>query len=78
MCAALEPRNITIDLMLAERDLVAVRSTWRGAYTGTFKGVAVSGWRLAWSIPTSIACSTAGFERIGRLLIGSRWQSNSG
>jgi ketosteroid isomerase-like protein len=47
MCAALERRTITIDLILAEGDLVAVRSTWRGAYTGTFKGVAVSGMEIS-------------------------------
>ena len=43
MCAALEHRKITIDMMLAEGDLVYVRSTWTGSYTGTFQGVAVSG-----------------------------------
>jgi ketosteroid isomerase-like protein len=43
MCAALQHRKITIDMMFAEGDLVYVRSTWSGSYTGTFKGVAVSG-----------------------------------
>jgi predicted ester cyclase len=43
MCAALEHRKITVDMMIAEGDLVYVRSTWSGSYTGTFRGVAVSG-----------------------------------
>jgi len=30
-------------MMIAEGDLVYVRSTWSGSYTGTFRGVAVSG-----------------------------------
>jgi ketosteroid isomerase-like protein len=42
MCARLEERKIVIDVMLAEGDLVSVRSTWSGLYTGTFHGVAVS------------------------------------
>jgi predicted ester cyclase len=43
MCAALGHRKITIDMMFAEGDLVYVRWTWSGSYTGTFKGVAVNG-----------------------------------
>ncbi len=43
MCAALNPRKITIDLILAEGDLVAVRSTWTGKYTGTYKGMPITG-----------------------------------
>ena len=43
MCAALEHRKITIDMMLAKGDLVYVRSTWTGSYTGTFQGVPFSG-----------------------------------
>ena len=41
MCAALKQRKITVDVMLAEGDLVAVRSTWSGRYTGDYKGMAV-------------------------------------
>lgn len=39
MCAALEHREIRIDVMIAESDLVSVRSTWSGLYTGTVRGV---------------------------------------
>jgi ketosteroid isomerase-like protein len=39
MCAALEKRKIVIDVMVAESDLVSVRSTWSGLYTGTSRGV---------------------------------------
>ncbi len=40
MCAALSNRKITIDLLLSDRDLVAVRSTWSGKYSGTIRGMA--------------------------------------
>jgi len=43
MCAALDGRKITIEVMLAEGDLVAVRSTWSGKYTGNYKGIQISG-----------------------------------
>lgn len=43
MCAALGDRRIAIDVMLAEGDLVAVRSVWSGHYTGTVRGVAIAG-----------------------------------
>jgi ketosteroid isomerase-like protein len=39
MCARLEQRKIVIDVMMAESDLVSVRSTWSGLYTGTTRGV---------------------------------------
>src|ERR1700677_1894167 len=39
MCAALEQRRIVIDVIVAENDLVSVRSTWSGLYTGTSRGV---------------------------------------
>ena len=42
MCAALNPRKITIDLILAEGDLVTVRSTWTGKYAGTYRGMPVA------------------------------------
>ena len=40
MCARLEQRKIVIDVILAEGDLVSVRSTWSGLYTGPVHGVA--------------------------------------
>jgi ketosteroid isomerase-like protein len=43
MCAALQNRKIAIDVMLAEGDLVAVRSIWTGNYMGTVRGVAIAG-----------------------------------
>lgn len=43
MCASLNPRRITIDQIVAEGDLVAVRSTWSGTFSGDFRGAKVSG-----------------------------------
>jgi ketosteroid isomerase-like protein len=43
MCASLSNRKITIDLLLSDGDLVAVRSTWSGKYSGTVRGIAVAG-----------------------------------
>jgi ketosteroid isomerase-like protein len=43
MCASLQGRKITIDVMLAEGDLVAVRSIWTGTYMGMVRGVAIAG-----------------------------------
>jgi ketosteroid isomerase-like protein len=43
MCASLTPREITIDFMMAEGDLVTVRSTWRGKYTDVMRDVPISG-----------------------------------
>jgi predicted ester cyclase len=42
MCAALSNRKIAIDLIVAEGDLVAVRSTWSGKYSGTVRGMTVA------------------------------------
>jgi ketosteroid isomerase-like protein len=39
MCAAMEQRKIVIDVMVAESDLVSVRSTWSGLYTDKVRGV---------------------------------------
>jgi predicted ester cyclase len=38
MCARLSDRQIKIVVILAEGDLVSVRSTWSGHYTGSFLG----------------------------------------
>ncbi|MET3105602.1 putative ester cyclase [Oxalobacteraceae bacterium GrIS 2.11] len=43
MCASLNDRSIKIDFMLAEGDLVAARSIWRGNYVGKLRGVQISG-----------------------------------
>ena len=43
MCANLDPRKITIDFMMAEGDLVTVRSTWQGTYTGVIRDVSIAG-----------------------------------
>lgn len=43
MCAALNPRKITINLILGDGDFVAVRSTWSGKYTGTVRGTPITG-----------------------------------
>jgi ketosteroid isomerase-like protein len=42
MCARLANRKITIDLLLSDGDMVAVRSTWSGKYSGTVQGNAVA------------------------------------
>jgi len=42
MCASLSNRKITIDLLLSDGDLVAVRSTWSGKYSGTIRGMVVA------------------------------------
>jgi len=41
MCARLSERQIKIVVILAEGDLVCVRSTWSGRYTGHFLGKAI-------------------------------------
>lgn len=42
MCASLSNRKITIDMLLSDGDIVAVRSTWSGKYSGTVRGTAVT------------------------------------
>ncbi|MDM4766847.1 ester cyclase [Pelomonas sp. SE-A7] len=43
MCSFLNPRQITIDFMMAEGDLVTVRSTWRGRYTNVYRDLPIAG-----------------------------------
>lgn len=43
MCAALKSRSITVDVIMAEGDLVTVRSTWRGKYSGTVRDMPIAG-----------------------------------
>lgn len=42
MCAALPDRKIGIDMIMAEGDLVTVRSTWTGTYTGGYRGMEIA------------------------------------
>lgn len=42
MCAALPDRKITIEGMVAEGDLVSVRSTWTGTYSGGYRGMEIA------------------------------------
>lgn len=41
--AGLSDLRVTIDDIIAESDRVAVRATWRGVHTGTFRGLAPTG-----------------------------------
>jgi len=43
MCAALSHRKITVDMTVSEGDLIVVRSTWSGDYTGTIRGMSIAG-----------------------------------
>jgi ketosteroid isomerase-like protein len=43
MCSVLNPRDVTVDLILAEGDLVTARSTWHGKHVGEYRGVPPSG-----------------------------------
>ncbi len=42
MCTAMKDLKISIDVMVAERDLVTVRSTWTGLFSGPFDNLTVS------------------------------------
>lgn len=41
MCTALPDRKISIDGIVAEGDLVSVRSTWTGTYSGGYRGMEI-------------------------------------
>jgi predicted ester cyclase len=43
MCAALAQRHIKVDVVLTDGNLIAVRSTWSGLFTGEFHGMHVVG-----------------------------------
>lgn len=42
MCARLSDRHIAIEVMVAEGDLVSVRTRWSGRYSGTIQGATVT------------------------------------
>ena len=42
MCAAMPDRKISINMMVAEGNLVAVRSTWTGTYSGNYRGMGIA------------------------------------
>jgi predicted ester cyclase len=42
MCARLSDRQITIEVMVAQGDLVSVRTHWSGRYSGVVQGVTVT------------------------------------
>jgi len=78
MCAALEQRKIVIDVMVAEGDLVSVRSTWSGLYTGTAAAFLSIRSQSHWCTSTSIASLAAAFVRTGLDTTVCRWPSSSG
>jgi ketosteroid isomerase-like protein len=47
MCVSVNPRHVTIDFMLAEDDLVTVRSTTRGTHSGTLIGIPATGHEIS-------------------------------
>ncbi|HVZ02816.1 MAG TPA: ester cyclase [Dongiaceae bacterium] len=57
--------SVTIEDMVAEGDLVAVRGTWRGTHQGTFRGVPAIGRKVEFSGMV--------FWRIGGGQIRERW-----
>ena len=47
--AAFPDMTVTIDVIVAEGDLVAVRGTWRGTHRGEFRGVKPAGAKVEFS-----------------------------
>ncbi len=68
MCAALPDRKITIDGMVAEGDLVSVRSTWTGTYSGGYRGMEIA-------TPKPVAVRYANTYRIANGKIVENWAS---
>lgn len=68
MCAALPDRKISIDMMLAEGDLVSVRSTWTGTYTGGYRGMGIAA-------PKPVTVRYVNIYRIANGRIVENWAS---
>ncbi len=68
MCAALPDRKITIDGMVAEGDLVSVRSTWTGTYSGGYRGMEIA-------TPKSVTVRYSNTYRIANGKIVENWAS---
>ncbi len=68
ICAALPDRKISIDMMVAEGDLVTVRSTWTGTYTGAYRGIAIAA-------PTPVTMRYINIYRIADGRIVENWAS---
>lgn len=68
MCAALPDRKISIDGMVAEGDLVTVRSTWTGTYTGGYRGMEIAA-------PKRVTVRYANTYRIANGRIVENWAS---
>ena len=49
MCEVLSPRSVTIELMVAEEDLVTVRAIFRGTHSGPYRGVPASGKKITFT-----------------------------
>ena len=70
MCAALSNRQIKIDLIVAEGNMVAVRSTWSGKYSGTVRGTPVA--------DKDISVTYINFYRVAGGKIVENWYQSDG
>lgn len=68
MCVHLSNRKITIDQLLSDGDLVAVRSTWSGKYSGTVRGMTFS--------DKDVSVVYTNFYRIANGKIVENWYHN--
>lgn len=68
MCAALPDRKISIDGMVAEGDLVTVRSTWAGTYSGGYRGMEIEA-------PKPVTMRYVNIYRIANGKIVENWAS---
>lgn len=68
MCAALHDRKIIIDGMVAEGDLVSVRTNWTGTYSGGYRGMEIAK-------PKPVTVRYANTYRIANGRIVENWAS---